>query len=89
MTRLTTRPFQLMYIQSSTALCNYVFIEFNGSQECKNDSIAGFILLHLCLRPKNLAFYKKQFSTFVFAFDLKCPRLNNLLKSFKIILHLK
>ena len=57
--------------------------------ECKNDSIAGFVLLHLCRKTENLAFNKKQFSKFVFAFDLKCSKPNNLLKLFKIIPHLK
>ena len=57
--------------------------------ECKNDSIAGFVLLHLCLKTENLAFNKNQFSTFVFGFDTKCLQPDNLLKLFKIISHLK
>ena len=36
--------------------------------KCRNDSIVCFALLHLCLKTENLAFNKKQFSTFVFAF---------------------
>ena len=57
--------------------------------EYRYDSIAGFVLLYLCLKIENLAFSKKQFSTFVFAFDLKCSKPINLLKLFKIISHLK
>ena len=53
--------------------------------ECRNDSIVGFALLHLCLKTKNLVFNKKQFSTFVFAFELKCSRPNKILKSFRNI----
>ena len=57
--------------------------------ECKNVLIAGFVLLHLCLKTENLAFNKKQFSSFVFAFGSNCSKPYNLLKSFKITLHLK
>ena len=57
--------------------------------ECRNDSMVGFLSLHLCMKTENLAFNKKQFSTFVFAFDSKCSKPNNLLKLFKIISHLK
>ena len=57
--------------------------------ECRNDSIPGFVLLRLCLRTENLAFNKKQFNTFVFAFVSKSSKPNNLLKSFRTILHLK
>ena len=53
--------------------------------ECRNDSITGFLLLHLYLKKNN----KKKSSTFVFAFDSKRSKPNNLLKSFKIISHLK
>ena len=59
----------------------------------KNDikiiSITGFVLLHLRLKTKNLAFNKNQFSTFVFAFDLKCSKPNNSLTLFRIKLRLK
>ena len=57
--------------------------------ECRNDLMAGFELLHLCMKTKNLAFDKKQFSTLVFAFDSKFSKINNLLKSFKIFFPFK
>ena len=61
----------------------------NVFKECRYDSMAGFVLLHLCVKTENLAFNKNQFNTLVFAFDLKCSKPNNLSKLLKIILHLK
>ena len=57
--------------------------------EYKYDSIAGFVLLHLCLKTENLTSNKRQFSKFVFALDSKCSKPNNLTKLFRIILHIK
>ena len=57
--------------------------------ECRNDSVAGFVLLHLCVKTENLAFNENQFNTIVFAFDLKCSKPNNLSKLLKITFHLK
>ena len=78
-----------MFIQSFDMFCNYVFTELIILIERKNDSIVGFVLLHLCLKTENLAFNKKQFNAFVFAFDLKCSKSYSLLKLFKFISHLK
>ena len=62
---------------------NSIFIKIG------NDSIVGFVLLHFCLKTKNQAFNKKQFSKFAFALDPKYLKLNNLLKSLRMILHLR
>ena len=66
-------------------------LDLTSLMECRNDSIVGFVLLDMCRKTENLALNKKQFNTIVFAFDLKCSKPNNLLKSFKItgISHVK
>ena len=33
--------------------------------ESRNDSIVGFVLLHLCRKTENLAFNKKQFNKII------------------------
>ena len=77
-----------MFTQISGVFCNYMYsLDLTNLIECRNDSIVGFVLLHLCRKTENLAFNKKQFNTTVFAFDSKYSKPNNLLKLFKIILH--
>ena len=57
--------------------------------DCRNYAIAGFVLLHLYLKTENLAFNKEQFGIFVFVFDSKFSKPNNLINSFKLISRLK
>ena len=52
----------------------------------KNGLVVDFILLHLCLKTKNLAFNKKKFSKFVVGCDSKYLKPIIILKSLKMIL---
>ena len=56
-----------MFFQSSSVFAVTYSLGLIILIECRNESMVGFVLLHLCLKTKNLAFNKKQFSTFAFA----------------------
>ena len=85
-----------MHVHLKQCLCKFPVcfatmysLDLTNLIECRNYTIIGFVLLNLCRKTENLAFNKKQFDRIVFAFDSKCSKPNNLLKSFKILSHLK
>ena len=55
-------------------------LDLTSLKKYRNDSIVGFVLLHLCRKTENQAFNKKQFNTTAFALDSKCSKPNKLIK---------